>query len=80
MSKVASRSPLLVTRNAQNTVRDAWAVMDLTIPFKHIAVCKKMEQWPQLEQVPFPEVGRKKVSVLIGTSVQEAKVKRPNPN
>ena len=62
----------------------AWAVKDLTIPLKHTSVRKRIGQWPHLRQVPFPEVARNKVSVLIGTNVQEAfiplEVKRGEPN
>ena len=62
----------------------AWAVKDLTIPLKHVSVRRRMGEWPYLRQVPFPEVARNKVSVLIGTNVQEAfiplEVKKGNPN
>ena len=30
-----------------------------------------MGQWPHLRQVPFPDVARSKVSVLIGTNIQD---------
>ena len=53
-------------------VRNAWAVKDLAIPLKHVSVRKRLKQWPHLRQVPFPEVVRSKVSVLIGTGVQDA--------
>ena len=52
----------------------AWAVKDFTIPtipLKHVSVRKRIGQWPHLRQEPFPEVARNKVSVLIGTNVQE---------
>ena len=52
-------APVCHQECSEVTVRDAWAVIDLTIPFKDVAVRRKMEQWPQLEQVPFPDVGRK---------------------
>ena len=65
-------------------VRNAWAVKDLTIPLKHVSVRKGMGQWPHLRQVPFPEVARSKVSVLIGTNVQDAfiplEVRKGGPN
>ena len=68
----------------QITVRNAWAVRDLTIPLKHVTARKKMEQWLHLCQVPFPEVQRKKVSILIGTNIQEAfiplEVRKGSPN
>ena len=53
-------------------VRNAWAVTDLAIALKHVSLRKRMGQWPPLRQVPFPEVARSKVSVLIGTNVQDA--------
>ena len=56
----------------QITVRNAWAVRDLTIALKHVTARRKMEQWSHLRQVPFPEVERKKVSILIATNIQEA--------
>ena len=44
----------------------------------------KPDLWPHLRQVTFPEVERNKVSVLIGTNVQEAfiplEVKKGEPN
>ena len=65
-------------------VRNAWTVKDLTIPLKHVLVRKRMGQWPHLRQVPFPEVARSKVSVLIGTNVQDAfiplEVRKGEPN
>ena len=65
-------------------VCDAWAVQDLSIPLKHLAIRTKRDLWPHLSQVPFPEVERNKVSVLIGTNVQEAfiplEVKKGEPN
>ena len=65
-------------------VCDAWAVKDLTVPLKHFAVRTKRDLWPHLRQVTFPEVERNKVSVLIGTNVQEAfiplEVKKGEPN
>ena len=68
----------------ENAVRDAWAVKDLTIPLKHLAVRTKGALWPHLRQVAFPEVERNKESVLIGTNVQEAfiplEVKKGEPN
>ena len=65
-------------------VRDAWAVQDLTIPLKHLAVRTKKDLWPHRCQVPFSEAERNKVSVLIGTNVQEVfiplEVKKGEPN
>ena len=53
-------------------VCNACAVKDLAIPDKHVSVRKRLGQWPHLRQVPYPEVVRRKVSVLIGTGVQDA--------
>ena len=50
----------------------AWAIKDLSIPLKHTEVLKEGTSWPHLQQVPFPEVERKKISVLIGTNIHEA--------
>ena len=65
-------------------VRDAWAVQDLTIPLKHLAVRTKKDLWPHQCRVPFSEAERNKVSVLIGTNVQEVfiplEVKKGEPN
>jgi len=48
----------------------AWAVKDLTIPLKHLN--KKVHTLPHLQAIPFPQVERSKISVLLGTNVQEA--------
>ena len=49
-----------------------------------LAVRTKRDLWPHLRQVAIPEVERNKVSVLIGTNVQEAfiplEVKKGEPN
>lgn len=52
-------------------VNSAWAVKDLTIPLKHTKLSRSVEQWPHLQEVPFPEVERKKISILLGTNIQE---------
>ena len=45
---------------------------------------RSVEQWPHLQQACFPEVERKKISVLLGTNIQEVfiplDVKRGRPN
>ena len=68
----------------KTAVCDAWAVQDLSISLKHLVVRTKRDLWPHLCQVPFPEVEINKVSVLIGTNVQEAliplEVKKGKPN
>ena len=52
-------------------VNSAWAVKDLTIPLKHTKLSKSVEQCPHLRQVSFPEVERKKNSILLGTNIQD---------
>ena len=65
-------------------VKSAWAVKDLTIPLKHTKVTRSVGQWPHLQQVCFPEVERSKISILLGTNIQEVfiplEVKRGKPN
>ena len=65
-------------------VNSAWAVKDLTIPLKHVKVSKSVEQWPHLQQMCFPEVQRKKISVSLGTNIQEVfiplDVRKGKPN
>ena len=65
-------------------IRNAWAAKDLAIPLKHVSVRKRLGQWPHLRQAPFPEVVRSKVSVLIGTDIQDAfiplEVRKGEPN
>jgi len=66
------------------TVNPAWAVKDLTIPLKHTRLSGSLEQWRHLQEVRFPEVERKKISILLGTNIQEAfiplDVRRGNRN
>ena len=65
-------------------VNSAWAVKDLTIPLKHTKLSRSVEQCPHLRQVSFPEVERKKISILLGTNIQEVfiplDVRRGKPN
>ena len=55
-------------------VNSAWAVKELNIPLKHRRVFDGTDRWLRLKEIPFPDVERKKVSALLGTSVQEALV------
>jgi len=63
-------------------VNPAWAVKDLTIPLKHTRLSGSLEQWPHLQEVRFPEMERKKISIL--QNIQEAfipfDVRRGNRN
>ncbi|XP_068691584.1 uncharacterized protein [Montipora foliosa] len=65
-------------------VRNAWALRDLTIPLKHMSACMETTRWTHLQHVPFHDVERNKVSILIGTGIQEAfiplEVRRGKPN
>ena len=67
-----------------HNVNSAWAVKDLTIPLKHTKLSRSVEQCPHLRQVSFPEVERKKISILLGTNIQEVfiplDVRRGKPN
>ena len=50
----------------------------------YLVVRRKSDLWPHLCQVPFPEVEKNKVSVVMGTNVKEAfiplEVKKGEPN
>ena len=50
-------------------VSTAWS-MDLNIPLKHSR--KNIQELPHLQTIPFPDVDRQKISVLLGTNVIEA--------
>ena len=54
------------------TVPNAWAVRDLNIPLQYVTAHKKLRQLSHWRHVPFPEVEKKKVSILMGTSLKEA--------
>ena len=65
-------------------VNSAWAVKDLPIPLRHTKLSRSVERCPHLRQVSFPEVERKKISILLGTNIQEVfiplDVRRGKPN
>lgn len=77
-------APVDSQNNHVLNVNSAWAVKDLTIPLKHTKLSRSVEQCTHLQQVPFPEVERKKISILLGTNIQEVfiplDVKRGKPN
>lgn len=54
----------------QVNVSTAWAVKDLDIPLRHSK--KGIHELPHLQSIPFPDVERSKISVLLGTDVPEA--------
>jgi len=66
----------IASLDAQNehgiAVDPAWAVKDLTITLKHTRLSESLEQWPHSQEVRFPEVERKRISILLGTNIQEA--------
>ena len=71
--KVNFKIASLDTQNEHIIAVDpAWAVKDLTIPLKHTRLSGSLEQWPHLQEVRFPEVERKKISILLGTNIPEA--------
>ena len=53
-------------------VNSTWAVKDLTIPLKHARLSRSLEQWPHLQEVRYPGVERRNISILLGTNIQEA--------
>ena len=53
-------------------VDSAWAVKDLTVSLKHTHLLSSVAQWSHLQVVCFSEVKRKKISLLLGTNIQEA--------
>ena len=52
-------------------VKSAWTVKNLTIPLKHIKVTGSVGHYPYLQQLCFPAVERMKISILLGTNIQE---------
>ena len=65
-------------------VDTAWATKELAIPIKQTRIADRMARWPHLKTVPFPEVERRKISILLGTNVSQAfipiEVRRGSPN
>ena len=53
------------------TVRNAWAFRHLAIPLKHMSAGMETTRWTHLQHKPFHDVERRKVSILIGTGIQE---------
>lgn len=50
----------------------AWCGKELKIPLRHRLVFNDRSRWSHLQDVPFPDVERKKISIIIGTNVPEA--------
>ena len=53
-------------------LRNAWCCKDLMIPLRHQRMRSNKLRWPHLEDVPFPDVQKEKISIIIGTNVPEA--------
>ena len=65
-------------------LKGVWSGKDLNIPLRHQRITRDKARWPHLHEVPFPEVERQKVSLIIGTYVPEVfvplEVWHGNPN
>ena len=48
-----------------------WSGKELNIPLRHQHIAVDKERWPHLHDVPFPEVERQKILLIIGTNVPE---------
>lgn len=48
-----------------------WSGKDLNIPLRHQGIATDKARWPHLQDVPFPEVERQKISLIVGTNVPE---------
>ncbi|XP_068713249.1 uncharacterized protein [Montipora foliosa] len=52
-------------------LKGVWSGKELNIPLRHQGITRDKAKWPHLQDVPFPEVARQKVSLIIGTNVPE---------
>ena len=50
---------------------NAWSSKELKIPLRHQRVFQDKSRWPHLQNVPFPNVEREKISIIIGTDMPE---------
>ena len=68
----------------QLQLKGVWSGKELNIPLRHQRVAVNKERWPHLCDVPFPEVERQKISLIIGTNVPEVfvplEVRHGSPN
>ncbi|XP_015751232.1 PREDICTED: uncharacterized protein LOC107331194 [Acropora digitifera] len=55
----------------QLQLKGVWSGKELNIPLRHQGITRDKAKWPHLQDVPFPEVARQKVSLIIGTNVPE---------
>ena len=64
-------------------LQGTWSGNELQIPLRHQCITANKGRWPHLQDVPFPEVDRPKISLIIGTNVSEAfiplEVRHGNP-
>ena len=51
---------------------NAWCSKELKIPLRHQRVLHDKSKWNHLQDIPFPNVERKKISIIIGTNLPEA--------
>ena len=68
----------------QLQLKEVWSGKELNIPLRHQRVAVNKERWLHLHDVPFPEVERQKISLIIGTNVPEVfvplEVRHGSPN
>ena len=53
-------------------LKNAWCGRALKIPLRHQLVLNNKSRWPHLQDIPFPDVEEKKISIIMGTNVPEA--------
>ena len=68
----------------QLQLKGVWSGKELNIPLRHQGITRDKARWPHLQDVPFPEVARQKVSLIIGTNAPEVfitlEVRHGNPS
>lgn len=68
----------------QLQLKEVWSGKELNIPLRHQRIAISKERWPHLQDVPFPEVERQKISLIIGTNIPEVfvplEVRHGGPN
>lgn len=52
-------------------LKGVWSGKELNIPLHHQGITRDKSKWPHLQDVPFPEVARQNLSLIIGTNVPE---------
>lgn len=75
---------LIDTQPRQLRLQGVWSGKDLKIPLRHQCISANKERWPHLQDIPFPDVERQKISLIIGTNVPEVfiplEVRHGNPD